>query len=83
MASCRSRRRKAQRKALREAELDQGFVGDFANAIRQHFARCLSKEAFRLQNTGRSAALNRRHKRYQVVGRQTMFPRNVLRTDRD
>jgi hypothetical protein len=81
MASCRS----AQRKALREAELDQGFVGDFANAIRQHFARCLSEEAFRLQNTGHSAsaALNRRHKRYQVVGRQTMFPRNVLRTDRD
>ena len=65
LADADHRRRKAQRRALREAELDQSFVGDFANAIRQHFARCPSQEASQIAEhacrkysgrVGRSAA---------------------------
>ena len=65
LADADHRRRKAQRRALREAELDQRFVSDFANAIRQHFAQCSSQEASQIAEhacrkysgrVGRSAA---------------------------
>jgi hypothetical protein len=65
LADADQRRRKAERRALREAEVDQRFVGDFANAIRQHFPRCPSQEASQIAEhacrkysgrVGRSAA---------------------------
>lgn len=39
------RQRKAERRAMREAELDQHFVREFASAIIQQFPRCPAKEA--------------------------------------
>jgi len=65
LADADQRRRKAERRALREAEVDQRFVRDFANAIRQHFPRCPSLEASQIAEhacrkysgrVGRSAA---------------------------
>jgi hypothetical protein len=65
LADADQRRRKAERRALREAEVDQRFVRDFANAIRQHFPRCPSQEASQIAEhacrkysgrVGRSAA---------------------------
>jgi hypothetical protein len=65
LADAEQRRRKAERRALREAELDQRFVGDFAKAIRHQFPRCPSQEASQIAEhacrkysgrVGRSAA---------------------------
>jgi hypothetical protein len=39
------RRRQAERRALRAAELDHAFVEQFAHAIRQQFPRCPMKDA--------------------------------------
>src|SRR5258708_11050380 len=45
LADADQRQRKAERRALREAEVDQRFVSDFAKAIWQHFPPCPSCEA--------------------------------------
>jgi hypothetical protein len=65
LADADQRRRKAERRAIRAAELDQKFVADFAKAIRKHFPQCPSEEATQIAEhacckysgrVGRSAA---------------------------
>jgi hypothetical protein len=48
LAGAERRKRQAERRALRAAELDEAFVEQFAQAIRQQFPKCPMPDANRI-----------------------------------